>query len=69
MIINGMILDEVQEKLLYDVARKCKKENRRDYDEVFREVIDERIKQHNWAFENIGIITQQVEFGLRKEGF
>ena len=69
MEINGMILDEVQEKLLYDVARKCKRENRRDYDEVFREIMDERIKQHNWAFENIGTITQSVEFGLRKEGF
>lgn len=69
MEINGMILDEVQEKLLYDVAKKCQKENRRDYDEVFKEVMNERIKQYNWAFENIQTITQSVEFGLRKEGF
>ena len=69
MEINGIKLDDVQEKLLYDVARKCKKENRRDYDEVFKEVMNERIKQYNWAFENIQTITQSVEFGLRKEGF
>lgn len=69
MEFNGMILDEVQEKLLYDVAMKCKKENRRDYDEVFKEVMNERIKQHNWAIENIQVITQSVEFGLRREVF
>ena len=68
MEINGIKLDEVQEKLLYDVARKCKRENRRDYDEVFREIMDERIKQHNWALENISTITQSVEFGLKREG-
>ncbi len=50
MEINGMILDEVQEKLLYDVAIKCKRENRRDYDEVFKEVMNERIKQQNREF-------------------
>ena len=69
MEINGIKLDDVQEKLLYDVARKCKKENRRDYDEVFKEVMNERIKQYNWAFENIQTITQSVEFGLKREGF
>ena len=69
MEINGVKLDEVQEKLLYDVARKCKKENRRDYDAVFQEIMNERIKQHNWALENIETITQSVEFGLRNEGY
>lgn len=62
MEFNGMILDEVQEKLLYDVAIKCIRENREDYDEVFKEVMDERIKQYNIALENMQTIIQSVEF-------
>ena len=58
---NGMILDEVQKKLLYDVATKCLRENREDYDEVFKEVMDERIKQYNLALENMQTIIQSVE--------
>ena len=62
MEFNGMILDEVQEKLLYDVAIKCIRENREDYDEVFKEVMDERIKQYNLALENMQTIIQSVGF-------
>lgn len=62
MEFNGMILDEVQEKLLYDVVIKCLRENREDYDEVFKEVMDERIKQYNLALENMQTIIQSVEF-------
>ena len=62
MEFNGMILDEVQEKLLYDVAIKCLRENREDYDEVFKEVMDERIKQYNLALENMQTIIQSVGF-------
>ena len=61
MKFNGMILYEVQEKLLYDVAIKCLRENREDYDEVFKEVMDERIKQYNLALENMQTIIQSVE--------
>ena len=61
MEINGIKLDDVQEKLLYDVAIKCLRENREDYDEVFKEVMDERIKQYNLALENMQTIIQSVE--------
>ena len=60
--MNGMILNEVQEELLYDVAIKCIRENREDYDEVFKEVMDERIKQYNLALENMQTIIQSGEF-------
>ena len=69
MKFNGIILDEVQEKLLYDVALKCLRENREDYDEVFKEVMDERIKQYDLALKSIQTIIQSVEFESRKEGF
>ncbi len=62
MEFNGMVLDEVQEKLLYDVAIKCLRENREDYDEVFKEVMDERIKQYNVALENMQTIIHSVGF-------
>ena len=56
-----MILDEVQQDFLYDVAIKCLRENREDYDEVFKEVMNERINQYNIALENMQTIIQSVE--------
>ena len=61
MFCNVMILDEVQQDFLYDVAIKCLRENREDYDEVFKEVMNERINQYNIALENMQTIIQSVE--------
>lgn len=67
MIINGIELDEVQVELLKDVAKKCQRENRRDIDKVFAEVMQDRIRSFNAAMENIDIITANIDNVLQRE--
>ena len=69
MIINGIELDEVQVKLFQDVVKKCKQENRRDFDNVFSEVMQDRIIKFNLAMENMDIIVANIDNRLKREGY
>ena len=69
MIINGIELNEVQVKLLKDVAKKCQRENRRDIDKVFAEVMQDRVSSFNLAMDNMDIIVANVDNRLKTEGY
>lgn len=53
MTISGYILNDTQVELFNEIVDKCKKENRKDYEEVFRELIQEKIKFYNCFIENL----------------
>lgn len=66
MTINGYELDECQIQIFNEIVNKCKRENRRDIDSVFKEIIDKRIIFYNNFNQNFNLNITNIQDYLER---
>lgn len=66
MTINGYELDECQIQIFNEIVNKCKSENRRDIDSVFKEIIDKRIIFYNNFNQNFNLNITNIQDYLER---